>query len=95
MEWKAVESSQIQAIGYAPDSDYPLGILFKPNKKQQAAGQPGAVYEYANVSPELFAAFLDSKNDPSCDFSVGKFFDQNIKSHPEMFPYRKAATEAA
>lgn len=82
MEWQAVKSSQIAKLGYEPEAEYPLGIWFQPNKKQVAAGQQGSVYEYANVTPELFAAFLSAE-------SVGKFFEANIKAHPLTYPYRK------
>ena len=82
MEWTAVESHQIAKIGYAEGAEYPLGIEFKPNKKQQAAGQPGSVYEYQNVEPWLFAEFLAAE-------SKGKFFEAHIKNRPDLYPYRK------
>lgn len=91
MEWIAVESSQIACIGYAPEAEYPLGVMFKPTKKQTAAGQSGSVYEYRNVVPELFTAFLGAKDDILYG-SVGKFFERVIKSDPIQFPFRKVET---
>jgi KTSC domain len=88
MDMTPVESSQIAKLGYEAGAEYPLAIEFTPNKKQQAAGRPGSVYEYAGVTPELFAAFLGAKDDPDY-LSIGKFFDKVIKSHPELYPYRK------
>jgi hypothetical protein len=92
MEWIQVESSQIACLGYEPEAEYPLGVMFKPSKKQAAAGQRGSVYEYANVSPQLFAEFLGAKHDALYDFSVGKFFEQRIKTRPDLFPFRKTET---
>jgi hypothetical protein len=89
MKWIPVDGSQISHIGYEPGADYPLGVMFKPNKKQTAAGQPGSVYEYANVSPELFQAFAEAKTNPSFEFSFGKFFERVIKAYPLTYPYRK------
>lgn len=85
MDWIAVESSQISHLGYEPEAEYPLGVKFHPSKKQQAAGQPGSVYEYANVGASLFAAFVAAD-------SVEKFFEAHIKAYPDQFPYRKAET---
>lgn len=82
MNWQPVESSQIQAIGYEPEAEYPLGILFKPSKRQTAAGQRGSIYEYANVSPEMFNEFVSAE-------SKGKYFERHIKKYPEVFTYRK------
>ena len=89
MNWIPVESSQISHLGYEPEAEYPLGIKFKPNKKQAAAGQPGSIYEYANVTPETFMGFLNAKNDPLYDFSIGKFFEQRIKNRPDLYQYRR------
>ena len=90
MDWIAVESSQISHLGYEPEAEYPLGVKFHPSKKQVPAGQPGSVYEYANVPPELFDALLAAKTNPEY-LSHYKFFDKHIKSQPLLFPYRKPA----
>ena len=82
MEWIAVESSQISHLGYEPEAEYPLGVKFKPTRKQQAAGQPGSIYEYAGVTPQLFTQFRYAE-------SIGRFFEAEIKNRPDLFPYRK------
>jgi hypothetical protein len=51
MNYTAVTSSQIAAVGYDPET-LTLGIQFTPTKKQVAAGQQGSVYHYAGVTPE-------------------------------------------
>lgn len=84
MEYVKVESSQIEAIGfgdgfYGPET---LGIQFPPTKKQAAAGQPGSTYHYANVSPRTHQALMAAP-------SIGSYFGQNIKAHPEQYPYIK------
>lgn len=88
MEWIPVESSQIACIGYEISAEYPLGVKFKPNRRQTEAGQPGSVYEYANVSLKMFADFLGAKDNYEYG-SIGKFFDQVIKAHPEQYPFRR------
>jgi hypothetical protein len=88
MEWTIVDSSQIAKLGYEEGAEYPLGIEFTPNKKQKAAGLPGSVYEYQNVTPQLFAEFIGAKESPDY-LSIGKFFDRIIKSNPEAYPFRK------
>lgn len=88
MEYVNVESSQIEAIGfgdgfYGPET---LGIQFPPTKKQAAAGQSGSTYHYANVSPRMHQALMAAP-------SIGSYFGQNIKAHPEQYPYTKVEVE--
>lgn len=86
MEWTPVESSQIHAVGYDADTST-LGLRFKKTKQNhhEYAGQEyGAEYHYANVGPLLYAELLSAE-------SVGKFFGEHIKKHPEIFPYTKVA----
>jgi hypothetical protein len=88
MEYVKVESSQIEAIGfgagiYGPET---LGIQFPPTKKQAAAGQPGSEYHYANVSPRTHQALMAAP-------SIGSYFGQNIKAHPEQYPYTKVEAD--
>jgi hypothetical protein len=86
MDWIPVESSQIACLGYEPEAEYPLGVMFKPTRKQQAAGQPGAVYEYAGITAQLFAEFMAAE-------SKGQFFDRRIKGFAGQYPYRKVDTK--
>jgi hypothetical protein len=93
MVWQAVESSQIAELGYESGADYPLGILFPPNKKQKAAGEPGSEYHYANVPFDVedengvsFQAFSEAE-------SIGSFFGQRIKSRPDLYPFVKVEAE--
>ena len=88
MEYVKVESSQIEAIGfgdgfYGPET---LGIKFPPTKKQAAAGQPGSEYHYGNVSPRTHQALMAAP-------SIGSYFGQNIKAHPEQYPFTKMEAE--
>ena len=88
MEYVKVESSQIEAIGfgdgfYGPET---LGIQFPPTKKQAAAGQPGSEYHYGNVSPRTHQALMAAP-------SIGSYFGQNIKAHPEQYPYTKVEAD--
>jgi hypothetical protein len=93
MVWQAVESSQIAEIGYEEGAEYPLRILFPPNKKQKAAGEPGSEYHYANVTPELHAEFLAAKDNPDYRNSIGVFFGQRIKPYPHQFPFVQVEAE--
>ena len=88
MNYVKVESSQIEAIGfgdgfYGPET---LGIKFPPTKKQAAAGQPGSEYHYGNVSPRTHQALMAAP-------SIGSYFGQNIKAHPEQYPFTKMEAE--
>ena len=88
MEYVKVESSQIEAIGfgdgfYGPET---LGIQFPPTKKQAAAGQPGSEYHYANVAPRTHQALMASP-------SIGSYFGQNVKAHPEQYPFTKVEAD--
>jgi CubicO group peptidase (beta-lactamase class C family) len=84
MEWTAVESSQIAEVGF--ETPNTLGVKFLPNKKQKEAGQPGSEYHYANVDYDLFNALIAA-------VSHGQFFGENIKKHPELYPYTKIEPE--
>jgi hypothetical protein len=81
MQWQAVESSQIEAIGYESGAEYPLGIKFPAGKRTQASE-----YHYNNVTPELHAEFLAAE-------SIGSFFGKNIKSRPDLFPFKKVEAD--
>ena len=73
-----VESSQINAIGYDPETQT-LAVQFKGWK-----GELGATYHYGCVSAEDFEAFKNAE-------SLGRHFTRHIKPFPEKFPYTKVA----
>ena len=80
MEYIAVESSQIAAVGfgdglYGPET---LGIKFPPNKKQPE----GAEYHYGNVSARMHLALVSAE-------SVGSYFGKNIEPFPDQYPFTK------
>ena len=88
MNYVQVESSQIAEVGfgdgvYGPET---LGIKFPPTKKQLAAGEPGSEYHYQNVSGRTHQALMAAK-------SIGSYFGQNIKAHPEQYPFVKVEAE--
>ena len=88
MEWTKVEISQIDRIGfgdgfYGPET---LGIQFPPTRKQAAAGQTGSIYHYANIAPRMHQALMAAP-------SIGSYFGQNIKAHPEQYPFTKVEAE--
>ena len=51
MNYQPVDSSNIEAVGYDPDSKT-LGVRFKD----------GGIYHYEGVSPEKHQALLESKS---------------------------------
>lgn len=73
-----VKSSQIHAIGYSAETET-LAVQFF-NK-----GKPGAVYEYAKVSPVVYKAFDASD-------SKGKYFGVWIKG---KYEYKRIAEPPA
>lgn len=76
-----VESSQIESIGHDAETNT-LAIRFKPYRS--SPDKPGALYHYANVDADTFAAFRDAE-------SLGRHFGQHIKPFPEKYPYTKVA----
>lgn len=74
-----VQSSQIHSIGFDAESQT-LAIRFYRGWGRDQ--RPGALYHYANVTEEIFAAFRDAE-------SLGKHFGQHIKPFPEKYPYTR------
>ena len=83
MEYKAVESSQIEAVAHDPETNT-LGIRFHPNKKQKEAGERGSEYHYSGVRHDMYVALTEA-------ISVGKFFGEYIKPFPEVYPFTKVS----
>src|ERR1017187_7163102 len=88
VEYVKVKSSQIDEVGfgeghYGPET---LGLKFPPNRKQQAAGEPGSNYEYGNVTSRTHQALMAAP-------SIGSYFGQNIKSRANLYPYTKVEAE--
>jgi hypothetical protein len=94
MNYTKVESSQIAEVGFGDGVFGPetLGIKFLPNKKQQAAGEDGSVYEYGNV-PRTGPETVVSWEGLMAAESIGSYFTQNIKRHPELYPCTKVEDE--
>lgn len=66
-----VESGQVKAIGYSPETKT-LSVVFQHGK--------GAIYHYPNVEPKVHADFLAAE-------SIGTFFGKHIKALPfKKFP---------
>lgn len=80
---RPVTSSQIAAIGHAPELNL-LAIQFPPKKSTGVAD----TYHYQNVDAAMFAEFMAAE-------SQGSFFIQRIKKFPDMFPYQKLDPTAA
>lgn len=75
----SIESSQIEAIGYAAETQT-LAIQFK------AKGvAPGSLYHYSNVTAEDFSAFRDAE-------SIGSHFYKHIKPFKDKYPYVRIET---
>ena len=79
MIWESIVSSQIAEVGF--EEPETLGIRFKAKGKW-----PASEYHYDGVSDDLFQALRTAK-------SVGQYFEQNIKAHPDKYPYRKVESE--
>ncbi len=73
-----VNSSQLFSRGYNPDRNE-MAIRFHPKK---GSDLPGEVYHYHGVTPEFYDKFLAAE-------SVGSFFINEIKKHPDLYPYQK------
>lgn len=88
MEYVKVESSQIESVGfgdgvYGPET---LGVIFLPNKKQQAEELPGSTYHYGNVTPRMHLTMMGAEH-------VYGWFAKNVKAFPDQFPYTKVESD--
>jgi hypothetical protein len=84
MEYIKVDNKQIAEVGfgegfYGPET---LGIIFTPNRKQAAGRVPGNEYHYDGVTARVHRAMTAADD-------VYVYFSENIKKHPEAFPYVK------
>ncbi len=71
-----VESNQVGAIGYDAETKT-LAVQFRRGAR--------AIYHYAGVEPETFAAFKGAE-------SIGGYFAANLKALPfEKFPAEEVA----
>jgi hypothetical protein len=78
-----VKSSQIASIGYDPGLRK-LEIEF-PGKGEQV----GPVYEYENVTQDVYDGFFAEDPETKQPRSIGRYFGQVIKSNPQRYPYKK------
>lgn len=69
-----IVSSQLHGIGHHPESNT-LAIRFKAKD-----GSPAALYYYANVTADEFAAFKGAE-------SIGSHFYKNIKPFAAKYPF--------
>ncbi len=74
-----VQSSQIHAIGYDPETGT-MQVQFLRGSGEQRG--PGALYQYTGVSAEDFAAFEKAE-------SKGSHFKQVFRGAPDRYPYSK------
>lgn len=71
MDFRSVESSNIDALGHENDT---LGVKFKN----------GTEYHYRDVPAWIFDQLVEAA-------SVGRTFNELIKSHPSDYPYSRIA----
>lgn len=79
MDYLEVKSSQITHIGYGDGvyGPHTLGIKFPPTKTA-----PASEYHFQNVSQQMHLSLMMAE-------SVGKYFNQHIKAHPDLYPFVK------
>lgn len=76
-----VKSSQIEAIGYHPESQQ-LDVEFVSRKKDA----PPSVYRYSSVPLHVHAELIAAE-------SIGRHFGEHIKKLPGSYPFRKLSPE--
>lgn len=69
--WNKVESSNVDALNFSGTS---LQVKFKN----------GSVYQYENVTEEMFRTILQAA-------SVGRTFNELIKSNPVDYPFSRVS----
>lgn len=82
-----VTSRKLHGIGYDAASKT-LAVRFHPTSKNAAEGKPGALYHYANVTPEQFDSFRFSD-------SVGSHFISTFQKNAADFPYTRIDESAS
>ena len=78
---KTIASSQLDGIGHDAATNT-LAVRFKPGKLAAAKGEPGALYHYANVTAEDFAALEGAE-------SIGSHFYRTIKPAADKYPFTR------
>src|SRR5882672_5244248 len=76
-----VESSLISHRGHSRE-DHLLNIRFRTK-----TGVAGSLYEYGNVTPQLYAEGCEYRNDKG-ELSFGQWMNRVIKADPKRFPFR-------
>lgn len=87
MKMHPVQSSQVSAIGYDPETKK-LRVRFKPFANKGSEQKPEPTYEYSHVSQGDYDAIRNAE-------SVGREINQRLKKNPSAFPYRKLSEEEA
>lgn len=77
MQMISVKSSNIQQIGFEEKSK--ISLSQKPFSRLRIMFSNGLIYDYYNVSKEVYNSFLKAE-------SIGKYFHANIK---EKYNYEK------
>jgi len=77
-----IESSLISHRGHSRE-DHLLNIRFRTK-----TGVAGSLYEYGNVTPQLYAEGCEYRNDKG-ELSFGQWMNRVIKVDPKRFPFRK------
>ena len=78
---QTIASSQLDGIGHDAATNT-LAVRFKPGKQAAAKGEPGALYHYANVTAEDFAALSGAE-------SIGSHFYRTIKPAADKHPFTR------
>lgn len=77
MQLISVKSSNIKQIGY--DENYRVSLNKKPIKVLRIYFTSGFIYDYYDVSKEIYESFLKAE-------SIGKYFWEHIK---DKYNYEK------
>lgn len=80
MNWAKVEDKKIAEVGFGEGAFGPesFGLKFKPWKPEN----PITEYHYGNLTPSTHRACLKAND-------ISAYFNENIKKHPELYPYEK------
>lgn len=85
LEKRDLDSSNLQHIKLDTTTQI-MTVKFQGRTLKSGKFVEGGVYEYSNVTKEIFDTIANAKENPDYEYSNGKCFISIIKKHPIEYP---------